>query len=167
MKLDILLVEVLLVAMVTLPYMTFAFLAFRAQKRLKSKFREELNKNNLVADYKGRWNKNMIAVDSEHSALLLVQQNAAQFEVVLIQLNKVIKVSTRITHKRVKVRGRHEEQLERVDLDFQLSTGDLQSVNLFDSNRSYQEDCEVKNAEDWCLLINKHIRSKPLLGAAA
>lgn len=167
MKLDILLVEILLVIMVVLPYITFAFLAFREREKLKLKFRLEMENRNFTASHKGSWNNNMIAVDFERSALLLVQQYDSHFDVTYTDLKKVIKVSTLIVQKKIKINGREEERLEQVCLEFECVTGTFNSLSLYDAERTYQQDLEVKNAEEWCMLINTHIKLNPILGAAA
>ena len=167
MKLDIFIVEILLVAVVALPYITFAFLGLKGGRELRSRFLQEMKKRNFKAGHKGKWNNNRIALDMERPSLLLVQQYGGQFECTEIDLQKVIRVVVVTAQKNAEVAGKVTEQLERVVLEFQYLSGEVRLVTLYEFDRTHQQDFEVENAEKWCLLINEHLRSKPLFDAAA
>ena len=167
MKLDIFIVEILLVAVVALPYLTFAFLGLKGGRELGSRFLQEMKKRNFKAGHKGKWNNNRIALDMERSSFLLVQQYNRLFECTQIHLQKVITVVVVTAQKNVDVGGKLTEQLERVVLEFQYLAGEVRLVTLYESDRTYQQDFEIENAEKWCLLMNEHLRSKPFFDAAA
>lgn len=167
MKLDIIIVDLLVVALVLVPCAIFIWAGLKDAQGLKRKFLEEVKKYNLHPDQIGTWNLNMAGLDTVSRSFLLVQDYAGKFEISYINLQKVGKSSIVKSYKTIKIREEKEEVLQRIDLELLLHSGEIQLVNLYDSNKTYQQDYEVKNAENWNLLINSCLSSRPVLGAAA
>lgn len=167
MKLDIIVVEVILVALVLAPYVVFTWAGYKKSRQLKRKFSEEAKKYNFQPNEIGTWNRNMAGLDSLSRSFLLVQDYLEEIEVIYLDFKMFRKCSIIKSYETIKIREKEEEVLQNIYLELLSHSGEFKIVNLYDSNRTYEQDYEVKNAEKWNLLINSCLSSKPVLDAAA
>lgn len=167
MKLDILIVDLAMVAAVFLPYLLFIFIGRKEIRKLKSKFSEEAKKYQLRIEERKNWNNNIIGLDNEKSKILLVQKRRIGFASDLIDLKEVRSCALLKEVHTVKIEQRTEEILQRLDLQLKLFNGNFQTVNLYNCEESCTQDYELRNAERWINIINRHIVFRSRIGSAA
>lgn len=167
MKIDIIFVHFAVVAAVAIPYIIFVLIAARERRSLKLELQREVKLHDLKLDEVDRWNSNIIGIDKTHQKVLLVQRRKQAFSVQLIDLKKV--KSSILLHevKTIKINKKDESLLQRVDLELSLYSGGKQVVNLFDTELTYFQDYEMKNAEKWNNILNEALCLRPLIHSAA
>lgn len=167
MKLDIIIVDLVLVAAVFLPYFLFVLIGRKEQNKLKSKFFEETENYQLHFNEVDKWNNNLLGLDKEKSMILLVQKRKTDFSTILVDLKPVRscevfqEVGSSRRNKRV------ENVLQSVCLKLNLYGGTTQIVNLYNCDETYCEDYELKHAEKWQRVINEIVAMRPTINSAA
>lgn len=167
MKLDILIVDLALVAAVFLPYFLFIFIGRKEEGTLKTKFSEEAKKHQLCFKEKESWNNNIIGLDTEKSLILLVQKRKDGLATELINLRQIKACEIIEDLRAVKIDKRTENILQRLDLQLKLHNGSVQTVNLYNCEETYSQDYELKHAEKWNRIINELVVLRPTLNSAA
>lgn len=167
MKLDILIVDFILVATVALPYLLFILLGQKEEVKLKNKFSEEAKKHELHLDEKDNWNNNIIGLDKEKAKVLLLQKRKTGIVTELIDLKQVRACSILEEIQTVKINKRTENILQKLDLQLSLHNGSFQIVNLYNCEETYSQDYELKHAERWNRTINACLVYRPTVNSAA
>lgn len=167
MKLDILIVDAALIALVFLPYVLFIILGRREERKLKNKFLEEALKSQLKIEESDSWNKTIIGLDKEKCKILLVQKRKTGIAVELIDLKNVRASEILQEVQAVKIDTGNQNILQRIDLQLKLYNNSTQIINLFNCEDSYSQDYEVKHAEKWSSKISALIRLRPPIISAA
>ncbi len=167
MKIDILIVDLALVAAVFVPYVLFIFIGRKEIFKLKNTFSQEAKKHQLRFDEKESWNNNIIGFDKEKAKILLVQKRIAGFISDLVDLKDVRCCEVLKEVQTVKIEQRTEEILQRLDLQLKLYNGAFRTINLYNCEETFVQDYEVKHAEKWRDIINSHIVFRPTINSAA
>lgn len=167
MKIDIIFVHVAVVAAVAIPYILFILAAARPRKHLKLLFNKEAIALGLNLDQVDRWNSNIIGIDKTQQKVLFVQRIKEEISLQLIDL-KMLK-NTFLLHQTgtVKINKKNEEILQKVELELSMYNGDKQIISFFDSDLTYYQDYEMRNAEKWSKIIQESISLRPLVHSAA
>ena len=167
MKIDIIFVHFAVVAAVSIPYILFVLAAAMERKRLRLAFEKEAQQHNLNPEQVDKWNSNIIGIDKTRQKVLLVQRRRADLFVQVIDLRNV--KSSVLLHelRSMKIDGENENVLQRIDVELSLYNGEKQVVTLFDSDMTYSQDYEMKNAEKWNKILNAALGMRPLLHSAA
>lgn len=165
MKLDILLVDLVVVAMVVVPYLLFIIMGWGESRQLKKRFLQETAKHLGKTDVVNSWNEIMTGIDRNLQKLVLVQRVKEDFRVEVIDLKEVIACEIRPTYVNMVINKVPSTVLKRIDLNFSQFSGEKFDVNLFDHDTTYRQDFELKNAEKLnasvksCLSIPTRINS--------
>lgn len=168
MKLDIILVDLVVVAMVVVPYLLFIKLGWDETQKLKQKFLEEVKKAGLDPVEIDSWNQNMIGLDMTKQKLILVQRQKGDFRVDLMDLKRVRTCGIKIKNAEIVMHKKPETILQRIDLEFSVvDHEEAMLLNLFDHDTTYTQDYELKHAEKWHFLINKCLSFRPTIHTAA
>lgn len=167
MKLDILIVDAVLIALVFLPYFLFILIGRREEKKLKNKFIEEALKCQLHIAESDSWNKTVIGLDKEKLKILLVQKRKTEIAVELIDLKNVRNSEVVQELQTVKIDTSNQKILERIDLQLNLYNNSSQFINFYNCAESYSQENEVVHAEKWSSKINALTRFRPTLNSAA
>lgn len=166
MKLDVLLVNLIMVSLVVVPYCLFLLYAKNHSNTIKSFFQRIVKNNELEIDWKDSWNKNMIGVDSKKMRLLIVQdQDEISYH--LIDLRDLKRSEIRLGFKAVKVHGLKEDMLQTLILELLKFSGEIQEILLFDTDKTYGQDYELLHAERLNKKINSLLEEKPYIHTAA
>lgn len=155
MKIDIFIVDLVVIAMVIIPIFIFLMLGRKETRELKKKFREEAKKFELNPDERDQWNKNILGLDRKKQKMLLVQKKGKTFSVEFIDLNQVKECKILQETKQVKVNGRMEEQLQRIELELKGNFGNDRLIPLYDLDESVYQDYELMHAKKWNSYINE------------
>ena len=167
MKLDILIVDILLVAMVAMPYVAFISVGLKESRKLKKRFMEQAVKYNFRPDRIETWNLNMIGIDQNASTILLLQNYSEGPQVTYLDLKKFRKSNLQKRYQTMRIQKKTEEMLQKVYLELHSFSGENLLVDLYDADKTYQQEYEMRNAEKWNLLINSCLRSRSFSGTAA
>lgn len=167
MKIDILFVHFALVAAVVVPYLIFILAAVREQKELRRKFNEEASRFRMSFDQVDKWNWNIIGLDKGQQKVLFFQQRGESFISQLINLKTIRSSSLLHQVRRMKINDKNEDILQRIDLEITFHNGEKQLISLYDSNVTYTQDYEMKNAERWNRILNDAVHFRPLIHSAA
>lgn len=167
MKLDILIVDFALVALVIAPYMIFIILGHREGIRLKKIFKEAAVNHRLSIDEKDSWNANIIGIDMSKNAILLVHKTKTDVRAELINLKEIKGCEILRDVQTLRINKRIEEILQRVDLKFTCYDNTIRVVNLYSSEETYGQEYELKHAEKWKDRINAVIKYQPPINSAA
>lgn len=160
MKIDILIVDLVLVILVLLPFMIFILLGKRESKRLKSSFQNAVAKYALRVTHRLDWNTNMFGLDKEQQKLLFIRERNDQFLTNLIDLHEV-RSSRIVTVYQENKPGKGSGNLQRVDLELIYSSEEHEFFNLFDSEEAIYQDHELAHAEKLNALINEVTGLRP------
>lgn len=167
MKLDIIIVDLALVAAVFLPYFLFILIGQREERKLIHKFSEEAERNNLNIDEKDNWNNNIVGLDKSKAAMLLIQKRKAGIFTELINIREVMSCEIVKEVQTVRIEGRSEEILQRLELQLKLRNGRVQMINLYNCDETYSQDYELQHAERWKKAVNSLVAYRPTLNSAA
>ena len=167
MKLDILIVDLIVVAAVVVPYLLFILMGLREGTGLKNIFAEEAEKRGLLIEEQDQWNHNVIGLDRGRAKVLLLQKKDTGIVTELIDLKQVLACS--IVEERIpmKINRRMEAVLQKVALQLQMNNGSFQLINLFDCEETYWQDHELKHAERWNRCINELLPHRRTVNSAA
>lgn len=161
MKIDIIIVNVVLVAMVLVPFLIFILIGKQKKRELKRIFKREALKNNLKLSFEVYWNNNIFGLDKDQLKLLSVQERDDQFLIKITDLQR-IKLSRVIPqYQNTEIKKNIGNVLLRVDLELTYLSGDFELFNLFHSDQNIYQDHELINAEKLNMLINGVIDLKP------
>jgi hypothetical protein len=167
MKLDIIIVDLALVAAVFVPYLLFIWVGNREVKKLKNKFSEEAKKHQLSFDEKTSWNNNIMGLDKKSAKILFVQQKKSGILSEIIALKEVRASEVFKDVQTIKIDQRTEDILQKLELRLKLHNGSEQILGLYDCKESYAQDYELKHAEKWNAIINSLVAFRPTLNSAA
>lgn len=167
MKLDILLVDFALIALVFIPYFAFIIISRRENKKLKEIFFEEAFKHQLKPEDLDRWNNNLIGLDRSRSIILFVQKRKLGIFKEIIDLKEVSSCEILQEINTVKTGKRTENILQRINLQFSFRNNSFREVTLFNYNETYVQDFEMIHAEKWKTRINALLSFQPTINSAA
>ena len=167
MKLDILIIDVALLALIFLPYFLLIFLNKVEGKSLKKRFFNQASQYNLKIVECDSWNSNIIGLDKEKSKILFVQKRRTGFVTEFIDLKQVRTCCILQDTQAVKIHKHVSNILQKIDLQLILHNGSLQIINLYNCEEAYSEDYEIKNAERWNRIINESLAHRPTVNSAA
>lgn len=167
MKLDILLVDLALIALVFIPYFAFIIISRRENKKLKEIFFEEAYKHQLQPEELDRWNNNLIGLDRSRSIILFVQKRKLGIFKEIIDLKEVSSCEILQEISTVKTGKRTENILQRINLQFSFRNNSFREVTLFNYNETYVQDFEMIHAEKWKTRINALLSFQPTINSAA
>ncbi len=167
MKLDILIVDAALIALVFLPYVLFILIGRREERKLKNKFLEEAFKSQLKIDESDSWNKTFIGLDKEKYKILLVQKRKTGIAVERIDLKNVKECEVLQEVQTVKIDTCNQNILQRIDLQLKLFNNSVQNINFYNCEESYSQEYELIHAEKWNDKINSLTHFSPTINSAA
>lgn len=167
MKLDIIIVDFALVALVFLPYVLFILMGRREERKLKNRFFKEVLKSQLTIEEKDSWNHTIVALDRDKGKILFVQSRKTGFAVELINLRNIIGCEVLQGVYTVKVGKTAQHILQRIDLQLTLNDKSLRMVNFYNCDENYSQEYEMEHAERWSNQINEFIRFRPTVKSAA
>lgn len=167
MKLDILIVDFAIVAIVFIPYLLLILFGQKEGDKLKNEFSEQAQKHHLCFEEKDCWNNNIMGLDKEKAKILLVQKRRTEIATELIDLQQVRKCELLQEFRSIKIHENKEDILRRLDLRLELYNGSAQIVNLYSCEETYSQDHELKHAERWNRTINALISVRPTVDSAA
>lgn len=167
MKLDILIVDFLVVAAVVIPYFLFIFSARKEGARLRQQFREEAQYLAFHPEEQDQWNNNIIGLNKEKEQLLFLQRRKAGIVTEFIDLKQVQACSILEQKKSLRENKRQQEVLEKLDLQLLLNDGSHRTVTLYDCEETYSQDYELKHAEQWTRIINELVKNRSRRNIAA
>lgn len=168
MKIDILLVDMALLALVLVPYVIFILVRSKTAAKCRKEFNRIAAENSLIINEKESWNKNLIGLDRNNEKLLLVQSGSEVPVSELVDL-KMLKSCTVISETENQVvSGKPEEILKRVSLQFSfINSADKKLLKLYDHDVNVYQDYELKRAQKWTDLINGVVKARPVIKRAA
>lgn len=167
MKLDIIIVDLALLAAVFLPYLLFIWIGRKEERKLKNKFGEEAKKLQLNFDEKDSWNNNILGLDKKRDRILFVQKRKSGIIAEVVNLKEVRNSELVKEVQTLKIEQRTEDILQKLELKLNLYNGCEQILSLYDCEESYTQDYELKHAEKWNKLINSLIAFRPTINSAA
>lgn len=167
MKLDILIVDFAIIALVLVPYALFIFIGHREVRRIKNKFNEAALHHQLIIDEKDSWNSNIIGLDTKKCNLLLVQKKKTGVNIELVDLREVTNCEILREVHTIKTDKRTEDILQRIDLRLTCYNNSIRIVNLYNCEDTYAQEHELKHAEKWNDKINSLISYRPTVNSAA
>ncbi len=148
MKIDFIVISVLLVTLVILPFVLLPLIQNGGSKKLQKKFREEASRLNLNIDIKESWNQNIFGIDSVQRKMIFVNSSEEIVQIHTIDLNRVKQSSVAVTTTPANKGGKKEEHLQRIDLEFLLSSPEEKKIlSLYHYDINFTQDLELKNAE--------------------
>lgn len=161
-------VNVAVVSLVFVPYYIFIRLGQKEYRRINREFGNQKKKHNLKIDHLERWNLNAVGIDLQQQKLLFVQRRHEEIFVQVYDLSNV-KTCIEASHSSpIEVNGILQNVLQTVDLElYPYSAEEKTIVNLFNSDFTYNEDFELKHAQQWRELINQCIISRPIFKKVA
>lgn len=96
--------------------------------------------------------------------MLWVQKRDENYIVEVIDLSKVKKCILIPEYYRLRIKGKDEDLLHRINLEFYFVFEEKRIVlNLFDNEINYTQDLELKHAQKWLGIIKDQIEIQPLL----
>lgn len=143
-------VNIAVVSFVFVPFFYLIYLGQREYKKVDNLFKEEAKRLDLHIEIKDRWNQNAIGIDAQQGKLLFVQKRLEEFYVENINLCSV--VNCEISHhvETVRINGVNEPVLKKISLDLIHFNGNIvASICLFDYEYTFEQDHEMKHAEQW------------------
>lgn len=167
MKLDILIVDLVLVALVVIPYLLFILMGRREITKLKESFLKEAEKHKLHIAEMDMWNKNVIGVDKARGKILFVQQRKAGFATELYDLKEVKACNLLQEVQTLKINRRDQDVLQRIELQLILFHGGIKTITLYNCDETYFQDYELRHAETWSRNIKAMIEIRPTIDSAA
>jgi len=164
MKIDFIIISIILVITCFLPFILFPLIANSEEKSLKKRFKEEVQKLGLNISYELHWNTNRIGIDILKKQFLFVQKTEIGFDIRQVDLTKVHDITILQQNHIFKLQGRPEEVLTRIDLEFYVVNFPAPMVvTLFDHDQNYNQDFELKNAQQLVMELRKYLTIQPLL----
>lgn len=167
MKLDIIIVDFALVALVFIPYFLFILLSGREKRKLEKKFLEEALKAQLEIEEKDAWNNTMIGLDIGKSKILFVQKRKTEIAIELIDLKKVRSCEIVQEVQTVKISKRDHNILKQINLQLMLNNNSSRNIIFYNCEETCSEDYEWKHAERWSRKINALTGLRSSLNSAA
>lgn len=167
MKLDIIIVNLAIVALVVVPYMLFIILGWGEARKFKNKFREETTRHLGKADEVHSWNRIMTGLDKNLQKLVLVQAIDQGFRVEVIDLKVMRSCEIKTEYSTGVIDRVPSTILKRIDLEFSNISGEKFYLNLFDQNTTYQQDFELRNANKLFASVNGCLSFRPVINSAA
>lgn len=153
-------VNVAVVSLIFVPYLFLIYLGQREYRKIDNIFKEEAIKLGLNIEVKDRWNQNAIGIDTKQRELLFVQKRNENYLVEHISLRSVAQCEIRHQVENLKNNGINEQVLQKVSLDFIHFDGSAISVCLFDYEYTFEQDYEMKHAEQWKKTITDNLAPK-------
>lgn len=158
MNIDIVAVNVTVLALVFVPYILFLYVGQQDFRKINYEFKKEARKHALNIDIKGRWNLNAIGIDSHKQKLLFVQRRDEEIFVSLINLSVIQKCISNHHSEQLLVRGENEQVLQNIELELiQNNNDDKIILSLFNSDINMGQDYELKHAKKWTAIINNNL----------
>lgn len=168
MNIEIIAVNIIVTALVFVPYMLFIYIGQQDFRKINNEFRKMASKHALKIDIKDRWNLNAIGIDSDQQKLLFVQRRDNEFFISLINLSGIQKCEVCHHSELLLVRGAKEQVLQTVELEFiQNNKEDKLILSLFNTEINMGQDYELKHAQKWNTIINNNLSLNPNLRKAA
>lgn len=167
MKLDIIIVDFILVTAVIIPYLLFILIGRKEEAKLKNKFLEEASKHGFHLEETDRWNNNIIGLDREKAKILLLQKRKTGIVTELIDLKQVRACHIYDEVQPLKIDKRTENVLLKLGIQLSLQDGSFQILNLYNCEETYYQDYELKHAEKWHHTINALLVHSPTVHFAA
>ncbi|MHA6279491.1 hypothetical protein ACXYMT_04855 [Salinimicrobium sp. CAU 1759] len=167
MKLDIILVDLALVAAVFVPYVLFILLGKKEERKLKNRFLKETKNHTLTFSEEDKWNNNLVGLDKGKARILIVQTRRLGLAVEFIDLKEVRSCEIFKEVQTIKTEVRSEDILQKLGLQLKLNSGEVKFVELYNCEETYVQDYELKHAEKWNKTINELIAFRPTLNSAA
>ncbi|WP_324720073.1 hypothetical protein [Salinimicrobium sp. HB62] len=167
MKLDILLVDLALVAAVVIPYILFILLGKKEGRKLKTRFSEEMQKHDLSLSEEDSWNNSIVGLDKVRAMILFVQKRKVDFAVEFIDLKEVRTCEIYTEMQTISREQDSEDILQKLGFQLKLNNGEFRFIELYNCEESYAQDYELKHAERWKKTINDLINVRSTLNSAA
>ncbi|HEX9826519.1 MAG TPA: hypothetical protein VGA80_07955 [Flavobacteriaceae bacterium] len=159
MDISIVIVSLILVGSVFVPYYFFILAGNSEAKKLKTKYRAAIAKNNLKVSQMETWGNSFIAIDTHQKKLIFMKVYETECNEQLVDLSKIKETKIIQTKKSVKTKNGVNDLLEKLDLEILLVNGERIILNFYDSNQIYAEDFELKRIEKWKAIVFEHIKT--------
>ena len=138
----------------------FPIYYFRKNGRSRTSKMEKLHldeaaKHNLLLTEKENWGDSFIGIDPVQNAVLFIKTSLDANHATVIPLADIKHCNVIKKIKPIKTKGKTENLLERVALEFIYFSNTTPNITLefYDSDGDYREDFEMKRAEKWSALI--------------
>lgn len=156
------------ISLVFVPYFFILYMGHREDRKLLLLFRKEAKRNGLNIILKDRWNLNVIGIDQKQQKILFVQRRDEGYYIKVINLCSIKNCELFHDSKYFKINGGKELILQKIDLVLQPFNSDEKLViSLYDSDRTFEQDYELKHAEKWQRIINNNLSINPITRKAA
>lgn len=167
MKLDIILVDLAIVALVVVPYVLFVVMSSSESKKLKKKFQEESSRHLGKIDELNSWNQIITGLDKSLRKLVLVQRIEDDFRIEVTDLKNVGTCELKTEYANVVINKVRCNILTRIDIEFTDISGVKFYLNLYDNNISHRQDFELKNAQKLLFSVKGCLSYQPPINSAA
>lgn len=153
-----LIVNIAVLSLVIVPCAIILYIGHKQYNKVGKRFQQETKLHGLHIDEYDRWNQNAMGMDYKQQKILLVSNRNGQMYVGVIPLNNIKEsVLTPCTHS-VKTANKVTTVLDKIFLELTPFDGtDKIIINLFDSEYTFEQDYEMKHAEEWNKLINNAV----------
>lgn len=168
MNIEMLAVNIAVISLIFVPYFILIYIGQLEYNKINKVFEEEANRRGLSIDTKDRWNLNAIGIDHKQQKLLFVQRRNEEFFVEVINLHSVRQCQISAHHHNSKINGVDELVLQKLDLELlALNSNDISIICLFNSELTFDQDYEMKHAENWNRIINSSLSLNPTIRKVA
>jgi len=167
MDISIVIVSLILVGSVFVPYYFLILAGNSETKKLKTKYKAAIAKNNLNISQAETWGNSYIALDTNHKKLFFMKIYETESIEQLVDLNKIKETKIIVSKKSIRTKDGLKEVLEKLDFEILLVSRERIILNFYDSNQIYAEDLELKRIEKWKAIIFDHIKAVNIGKSAA
>lgn len=159
MDISIVIVSLILVGSVFVPYYFFILAGNSETKKLKTKCKAAIAKNNLKVSQMETWGNSYIAIDAHQKKLFFMKIYETECLEQLVDLSKIKETKIMQNKKSIKTKHGFKDLLEKLDLEILLVSGERIILNFYDSNQIYAEDFELKRVEKWKAMVLDQIKT--------
>lgn len=168
MKIDFIIISGILVILSFLPFIILPFLIGKDRNKLKTRFKEEASGLGLNISYELVWNTNRAGIDILKKHFLFIQNIESNFIIQHFNFERVHQVKMLVENKEVLQKEKRIDILSKVTLEFYESNPEeIKTVILFDNDKNYIQDFEIKNAKILVNEIQKYLTAYGKLGRTA
>lgn len=168
MKIDILIVDVALLALVLVPYLIFILVGSKTANKSRKRFKQIASENGLVLTEQESWNANLVGLDRIKEKFLFIQLKNGEPVSELVDLKMLKSCSVISETEKQKINGKMDEILKRVSLEFVfLNATEKKLLDLYDHEINIYQDYELKRAQKWSSLINELLKTRQAMRRAA
>ena len=167
MKIEMIAVDLAVVASVVVPYLILIFAGKISSNGLKKQFEAEALKLDLLPSLQHTWNSNKYGLDKSRKKLLFVRKVKDIFQAEVIDLLQLRGCRLEIESAEKGLQKNLEAHLQRIDLELTYISGEKKILNLFDFDLSPLQDYELENAQKLEFLIRENLQEQSFFKRSA